>query len=130
MRTLIPELSFTKKDFNVDTFKSGGKGGQHQNTCDSGVRITHIETGISSECRETRSQHQNKKIAFKNLAKILIAYLMDNQEKERYASGTEVVRTYNQPDNRIKDHHSKKTYLFDLKDVSKMIDERRLNKSI
>jgi len=58
-------FSITRKDFKVDTFRSGGKGGQHQNKTSSGVRITHIASGAVGECRETRSQHQNKIIAFK-----------------------------------------------------------------
>jgi len=62
-----PLLTLTKKDFRIDTFRSGGKGGQNQNKRDTGVRITHIETGISAESREERSQAQNKKIAFKRL---------------------------------------------------------------
>ena len=60
-------FSLTKKDFRIDTFRSGGKGGQHQNTCDSGVRITHIESGAVGESRDERSQSQNKKIAFERL---------------------------------------------------------------
>lgn len=60
-------FSLTKKDFRVDTFKSGGKGGQHQNKTNSGVRITHLETGISSESRKHREQLQNKKAAFNKL---------------------------------------------------------------
>ncbi len=57
----------TKKDFRIDTFRSGGKGGQNQNKRDTGVRITHIESGISAESREERSQEQNKKKAFTKL---------------------------------------------------------------
>jgi protein subunit release factor A len=60
-------FSLTKKDFEIQTFKSGGKGGQHQNKTDSGVRIIHLETGLVGECRTTRSQFQNKKIAFQRL---------------------------------------------------------------
>jgi len=60
-------FSLTKKDFRVDTFRSGGKGGQHQNTTDSGVRITHIESGAVGESREMRKQPQNKKLAFERL---------------------------------------------------------------
>lgn len=60
-------LTLTKKDFRVDRFKSGGKGGQHQNKVESGVRITHIKSGISTESRNERSQHRNKQIAFRRL---------------------------------------------------------------
>jgi len=60
-------FSLTKKDFRFDTFRSGGKGGQNQNKRDTGVRITHLETGISAESREERSQLQNKKKAFQRL---------------------------------------------------------------
>ena len=59
-----PLLSLTKKNFRIDTFRSGGKGGQHQNKTESGVRITHIETGFSAECRRHREQPRNKKEAF------------------------------------------------------------------
>jgi len=62
-------LSLTKSDFLVDTFRSGGKGGQHQNKTDSGVRIRHLESGSAAESRESRSQHRNKKAAFRRLIK-------------------------------------------------------------
>jgi len=65
MRELL--FSVTKKDFTIQTFRSGGKGGQHQNKTDSGVRIIHRDSGAVGECRETRSQLKNKKIAFKRL---------------------------------------------------------------
>jgi len=60
-------FSVTKKDFNVQTFRSGGKGGQHQNKTDSGVRIIHRDSGAVGECRNFRSQYQNKKEALKRL---------------------------------------------------------------
>jgi protein subunit release factor B len=62
-------FSVVKKDLIVKTFKAGGKGGQHQNKTDSGVRITHKNSGAVGESRGERSQYQNKKIAFKRLAK-------------------------------------------------------------
>ena len=60
-------FSITKKDFTVQTFKSGGKGGQHQNKTNSGVRIIHKPSGAVGECRSTRSQHRNKRLAFERL---------------------------------------------------------------
>lgn len=60
-------LSLTKKDFNIQTFKSGGPGGQHQNKTDSGVRIVHKDSGAVGQSRSSRSQHANKKLAFERL---------------------------------------------------------------
>lgn len=60
-------FSLNKKDFEIQTFQSGGKGGQHQNKTDSGVRIIHIESGAVGESRNNKSQLQNKKAAFKRL---------------------------------------------------------------
>lgn len=60
-------FSVTKKDFKVQTFRAGGKGGQKQNKTESGVRIIHKESGAVGESREQRSQVQNKKLAFSRL---------------------------------------------------------------
>lgn len=60
-------FSLTKKDFEMETFRSGGKGGQHQNKTESGVRIRHPASGAVGESREERSQFQNKQNAFKRL---------------------------------------------------------------
>lgn len=60
-------FSIRKVDFDIQTFKSGGKGGQHQNKTDSGVRIKHRDSGAVGECRSTRSQHRNKRIALDRL---------------------------------------------------------------
>jgi len=65
MRRLL--FSVTKKDFDIDTFRSGGHGGQNQNKIESGVRITHRDSGAVGECRETPDQHKNKKTAFRRL---------------------------------------------------------------
>ena len=60
-------FSVTKKDFTIQTFRSGGKGGQHQNKTDSGVRIIHKASGARGECRNHREQIRNKKEALKRL---------------------------------------------------------------
>jgi len=60
-------FSLTKKDFVIQTFKSGGPGGQHQNKTDSGVRIHHKESGAVGESRDGKSQHQNKRKALERL---------------------------------------------------------------
>ena len=59
------------KQCRVDTFRSGGKGGQHQNTTDSGVRMIHEPTGVRAASRGERSQHRNKTIALERLRKKL-----------------------------------------------------------
>jgi len=63
------ELLFTvnKKDFDIQTFRSGGPGGQHQNKTDSGVRIVHRASGAVGESRTDKSQHRNKREALKRL---------------------------------------------------------------
>jgi protein subunit release factor A len=63
----IPLVSVTKDDLEIQTFRCGGKGGQHQNKTESGVRIIHPPSGVTVESREERSQAQNKAIAFKRL---------------------------------------------------------------
>ncbi len=60
-------LQIKKKDFTIQTFRSGGKGGQHQNKTSSGVRIIHNASGARGESRSNRSQLENKKAAFKRL---------------------------------------------------------------
>ena len=62
-------FSITAKDLTLQTFRSGGKGGQHQNTTDSGVRWIHKPSGAVGESRSERSQYQNKRIALKRLVK-------------------------------------------------------------
>jgi protein subunit release factor A len=61
-------FSVTKKDLRIDTFRSGGKGGQNQNKRDTGVRIVHIDSEATGESREERSQEQNKRVAFRRMA--------------------------------------------------------------
>lgn len=62
-------FSVTKKDLKIEKFRAGGSGGQHQNKKDTGVRVTHPESGAVGEGRDTRSQKQNLKNAFLRMTK-------------------------------------------------------------
>ena len=84
-------LTVTIKDCRVDTFRSGGKGGQHQNKTNSGVRIVHTPSGAIGESRESRHQIQNKRTAFRRMAesnafqtwnRIMVARLMGQETIE------------------------------------------------
>ena len=86
-------FSVTKKDFEIQTFRSGGKGGQNQNKRDTGVRIVHRESGATGESREERSQAQNKKNAFKRLTESLKFKLwLNNKINEIIFDESEVER--------------------------------------
>jgi protein subunit release factor A len=116
-------FSWTRKDFQVDTFRSPGPGGQNVNKVETGVRITHIPSGLSSSCVETRSQSQNRKIAFERLCgKLVEHYITRRIERERIP--TEVVRTYNEPNNRVKDSTGfEQTYKEVMDDIGEMIEQ-------
>lgn len=103
-KTRTPWFTVTRKDIRRDTFRCGGPGGQNQNKRDTGVRLTHISTGISAESREQRSQHQNERLALHKLADRLVAYYLKQEKKQGPQRVNEVIRTYNQPENYVKDH--------------------------
>ena len=129
----MPEIN--PADLRIDTYRSSGAGGQHVNTTDSAVRITHIPTGIVVECQNERSQLQNKEFAMKMLKTKLYEIEQEKQDKElanerksQVGSGdrSEKIRTYNYPQGRITDHRiGMSVYQFDNflnGDLDEMID--------
>ncbi len=121
------EVIIKPEELRVDTYRSSGKGGQHVNTTDSAVRITHLATGIVASCQNERSQHKNRERAMSMLRSKLYEYEM---EKKREATkkiedskldidfGSQIRSYVLQPYRMIKDHRTK----IEVGDVDRVLD--------
>lgn len=141
---VLPEVEdvvveINEKDLKIDTYRSGGAGGQHVNKTESAIRITHIPTGIVVQCQDERSQIKNREKAMRVLKSKLYDKMQEDADKEYSAArrsqvGTgdrsERIRTYNFPQGRVTDHRINLT-LYSLEnfmngDLDEMLDALRI----
>ncbi len=121
----VDAIDINPSDLRIDTFRSSGAGGQHVNTTDSAVRITHLPTNTVVECQDERSQHKNKAKAMS----LLSARILDAEQAKVKAEQSEArklqvgsgdrsqrIRTYNYPQGRISDHRINLT-LYKLNEI-------------
>ncbi len=109
----MEDINIRKDELRTDTFRASGAGGQHVNKTESGVRFTHLPTGIAAESTDSRSQHKNRDIAMNRLYQKIREVkkdevYQDQKQKRKSLVGSgdrsDKIRTYNYPQNRVTDH--------------------------
>lgn len=97
--------SVRKGDLRIEYYRGSGPGGQKKNKTSSACRLTHLPTGIQAQAQESRHQHENREMAFRRLAAILVPIMLQ-QAREDGSGGAitpELVRSYRKTDNRVRD---------------------------
>jgi peptide chain release factor 2 len=121
------KIDIRPEDLRVDTFRAGGRGGQHVNRTDSAVRMVHLPTGIVVQCQNERSQHKNRDMAMKQLRSRLFQFEMEKrreEERKLEASKADInfgsqIRSYVlAPYRLVKDHRTK----LGIGDVDRVLD--------
>ncbi|KAI7891757.1 uncharacterized protein EV154DRAFT_507133 [Mucor mucedo] len=119
------DIQIKESDLKIDVYRASGAGGQHVNTTDSAVRMTHIPTGLVVAMQDERSQHKNKDKAFKVLkAKVFEQQRLKTQNERRDSRNKQIgtgdrsekIRTYNYPQSRVTDHRINLT-LYELEQI-------------
>lgn len=121
------DIEINESDLKIDTYRASGAGGQHVNTTDSAVRITHLPTGITVQCQNERSQHNNRETALKMLKAKLIQ-IKEEEKKEKIEDlqgkysqigwGSQIRSYIFHPYNLVKDHRTET----EVGDVNKVMD--------